>query len=120
MSTYIVTDTEVEIKKYFKKTNSIIETAKYFKMDLKYAWQLFDQESLKIADDYSDAKEEIVLEYLKISEYFEKTLSIKKLALKYFNNDLDKAWNFIRDYNGCKDRLIDANDYCELYDIFLS
>ena len=51
------------IKKYFKKTKSIIKTADHFKRELLYVWNLFDDETLQEkANDYSEAREELGFE----------------------------------------------------------
>jgi ankyrin repeat protein len=107
------------IKKYFKKTKSIIETAKHFKRDLKSVWDLFDDEILQeTAEDYSDAREELGFEPedWEIREYFDKNRSIQELASKYFDDELVEAWNFIEEYDDGADGLEGASDYDEVYE----
>ena len=108
------------IKKYFNKTNSIIATAKQFKRDLLYVWDLFDDDILQEkAEDYSEAREELGFEPedWEIREYFDENRSIQELASRYFDHDLEKAWNFIEYYDGRHDGLTGASDYDEVYDI---
>ena len=108
------------IKQYFKKTKSIIETAKHFKRDLKYVWDLFDDDTLQEkAEDYSEAREELGFEPedWEIREYFDENRSIQELASRYFDDDLEEAWNFIEEYDGSSNGLEGASDYDEVYDI---
>ena len=55
---------------------------------------------LEDAKDYSDVREELFgPEDREIREYFDKNKSIRKLASQYFDDDLEKAWEFIEDYD---------------------
>jgi hypothetical protein len=131
--------TDETIKKYFDNgyqditsnanTRSIIKTAEYFKRELKYVWDLIDKMyqiqssendnnyGLEDANDYSDVKEELFgPENWQIREYFDKNKSIRKLASKYFDDDLEKTWDFIEDYDGCRDGLEGARDYDIVYE----
>ena len=49
----------------------------------------------KTAEDYYDAREEVIMEWFLSQE----PRSIRKLATKYFDCDLEDAWNFIQEYN---------------------
>jgi hypothetical protein len=114
------TASDKTIKTYFKKTKSIIKTAEHFKRDLKSVWDLFDDETLQEnAEDYSEAREELGFEPedWEIREYFDENRSIQELASRYFDHDLEEAWNFIEDYDGRHDGLTGASDYDEVYDI---
>jgi ankyrin repeat protein len=107
------------IKTYFLKKKSIIKTADYFKRDLKYVWDLIDEDMLEEAKDYYDAREELGFEPepWQIREYFDEERSIEELASKYFDDDLEKAWIFIEDFDGGRDGLEGASDYDEVYEI---
>ena len=108
------------IKKYFNKTKSIIETAEHFKRDLLYVWNLFDDDTLQeTAEDYSEAREELGFEPedWEIREYFDEERSIEGLASKYFDDNLEEAWNFIEEYDGSSNGLEGASDYDDVYDI---
>jgi hypothetical protein len=131
--------TDETIKKYFDdgyeawkggpKTRSINRTAEYFKRELKYVWDLIEKISeiesfendnnygLEDAKDYSDVREELFgPEDWEIREYFDKNRSIRKLASQYFDDDLEKAWEFIEDYDGRTDGLEGARDYDIVYE----
>jgi hypothetical protein len=131
--------TDETIKKYFDdgyeywkggpKIRSINKTAEYFKRELKYVWDLIEKMSemessendnnygLEDAKDYSDVREELFgPEDWEIREYFDKNKSIRKLASQYFDEDLEKAWEFIEDYDGRSDGLEGARDYDIVYE----
>ena len=82
-------------------------------------WDLFDDERLQEAEDYSEVREELGFEPedWEIREYFDENRSIQELAFRYFDHDLEEAWNFIEDYDGRHDGLTGASDYDEVYDI---
>ena len=108
------------IKQYFKKTKRIIETAEHFKRDLLYVWNLFDDDTLQEkAEDYSEAREELGFEPedWEIREYFDENRNIQELASKYFDDNLEEAWNFIEEYDGSSNGLEGASDYDDVYDI---
>jgi len=134
--------TDETIKKYFDdgyedfhnkpKKRSIIKTSEYFKRELKYVWDLIDKMyqtqssendnnyGLEDACDYSDVKEELFgPDDWQIREYFDKNKSIRKLASQYFDDDLEKAWDFIEDYDGRRDGLEGARDYDIVYEALL-
>ena len=132
--------TDETIKKYFDdgyeefhnkgvKKRSINKTAEYFKRELKYVWDLIEKMSelessnndnnygVEDANDYSDVREELFgPEDWEIREYFDKNRSIRKLASQYFDDDLEKAWEFIEDYDGRSDGLEGARDYDIVYE----
>ena len=136
--------TDETIKKYFDdgyeefhnqgiKKRSINKTAEYFKRELKYVWDLIDKMSelessnndnnygVEDANDYSDVREELFgPEDWEIREYFDKNKSIRKLASQYFDDDLEKAWEFIEDYDGRSDGLEGARDYDIVYEALFS
>jgi hypothetical protein len=132
-------ESDETIKKYFDdgyeawkggpKKRSINRTAEYFKRELKYVWDLIEKMSgiessendnnygLEDANDYSDVREELFgPENWEIREYFDKNKSIRKLASQYFDDDLEKAWEFIEDYDGRTDGLEGARDYDIVYE----
>jgi len=132
--------TDETIKKYFDdgyeefhnkgtKKRSINKTAEYFKRELKYVWDLIEKISeiessendnnygVEDANDYSDVREELFgPEDWQIREYFDENKSIRNLASQYFDDDLEKAWEFIEDYDGRRDGLEGARDYDIVYE----
>ena len=83
-------------------------------------WNLFDDDTLQeTAEDYSEAMEELEFEPedWEIREYFDKERSIEGLASKYFDDNLEEAWNFIEEYDGSSNGLEGASDYDDVYDI---
>lgn len=122
------TASDETIKKFFdknkyeewgrKKRRSIKITANHFKRDLMYVWDLIermheknsDEYGLDDAGDYDEVYKEVIMEWFLSQE----DRSIRELAKKYFDYDLEETWNFIEEYDHRSVDEYDAEDYDEV------